>query len=66
MSQTLVDPAALVASLDADAIERRLVELARVADALRVLLRAARARERRRPLRPADALSTAEGGAPHA
>jgi hypothetical protein len=51
MSQTLVDPAALVESLDADAIERRLVKLDREADALRVLLRAARARERRRPFR---------------
>ena len=41
------DPAKLLAILDANAIQRRLDELDREARALRVLLRSARARQRR-------------------
>jgi hypothetical protein len=40
------DPARLLDTLDADAIQRRLDELTREARALRVLLRSARARQR--------------------
>ncbi len=45
------DPIALVDQLDPEAIEAKLAELARQRDALRVLLKAARARDRR----PAEA-----------
>jgi hypothetical protein len=44
--QPTTDPAALVDSLDAEAIRERLDVLERQAKALRVLLRAALARER--------------------
>jgi hypothetical protein len=43
---TLTDPAALLDTLDAGAIEARLEMLDREARALRVLLRSARARQR--------------------
>jgi hypothetical protein len=42
------DPVTLVDQLDPEVIEAQLVELARQRDALRVLLRAARARDKRR------------------
>jgi hypothetical protein len=45
---TPTDPTALVESLDAEAIRARLADLDRQARALRVLLRAARARQRDR------------------
>lgn len=44
---TTTDPVELVDTLDADAIAARLDDLDRQSSALRVLLRAARARERR-------------------
>jgi hypothetical protein len=43
---TPADPVAIVQSLDADAIAARLDELAREEQALRVLLRSARARQK--------------------
>ncbi|HEV3340502.1 MAG TPA: hypothetical protein VG125_09095, partial [Pirellulales bacterium] len=44
--QILTDPAKMLDTLDADAISERLAELDRQSRALRVLLRAARARQR--------------------
>jgi hypothetical protein len=46
MNATIDNPADLIASLDPEQLTRRLAELAREQSALRVLLRAARARQR--------------------
>ena len=46
------DPVSLIDTLDPDAIAARLEELVREQDALRVLLRAARARRRGQQARP--------------
>jgi len=57
------DPATLIQHLDSAAILARLAELDREARALRVLLRAARARERgRRPVAPEPAHTTEARG----
>jgi hypothetical protein len=53
------DAVALVMSLDADQISRRLEELAAEERALRVLLRTARAREQGRPRRQQRGVSNA-------
>jgi hypothetical protein len=60
---TTTDPVELLRSLDADALQARLERLQAEADALRVLLRSARARERGRQGRPQDTRPTDRGGA---
>ena len=54
---TQADPAALVESLDAESLRRQIAERERQLNALRVLFRAARARERSK---------TRQGGPTHA
>jgi len=52
-TSTIPDPLELLRALPADALQARLAALQAEADALRVLLRSARARERRRePIQP--------------
>jgi hypothetical protein len=58
----IADPVALVDSLEPVAIRDRLAELDRQSRALRVLLRAAVARERQTRRRLAAAASSVEGG----
>jgi hypothetical protein len=55
------DPTLILEHLDAEAIARELEELRRREHALRVLLRAARARERRQP-RSNSQIPTTKGG----
>jgi hypothetical protein len=57
------DPLTLVESLDPEVIEAELVELARRRDALRVLLRAALARDKRRSPEAPQAQEVPHGAA---
>jgi hypothetical protein len=64
--ETIIDPVALVDRLEPDAIRERLGELDRQVRALRVLLRAAIARERRAQPTHGETTGTRRGGPPDA